>query len=148
MIKVTIPEDGTRGTFVLWMNNIATINYFLATPLTADGVNNGRERKTKIIPEHSRRRGPSDQTPKTVKQSTADYMFDPTLKSGNALPGFSIRITEAKKEDGTQESRQMTLVGRTVDFEEYFDDLFKNEPFVHYSIGGRHTFEPAATQGV
>ena len=74
-------------------------------------------------------------------------MYDPTLKSGNALPGFSIRVTEAKKEDGTQESRQMTLVGRTVDFEEYFDDLFKNETFVHYSIGGRHTFQPAAGGG-
>ena len=147
MIKVTIPEEGTRGTFVLWMNNIASINYFLATPLEADGVNNGRERKTKAIPEHPRRRGPSDQTPVTVSASSADYMFDPTLKSGNALPGFSIRVTEAKKQDGTQESRQMTLVGRTVDFEEYFDDLFKNQTFVHYSIGGRHTFQPAAGGG-
>lgn len=143
MIKVTIPEEGTRGTFVLWMNNIATINYFLATPLTADGVNNGRERKTKSIPEHPRRRGPSDTTPVTVSASSADYMYDPTLKSGNALPGFSIRITESKQADGSQESRQMTLVGRTVDFEEYFDALFKAETFVHYSIGGRHTFQPA-----
>ena len=147
MIKVTIAEEGTRGIFVLWMNNIATINYFLATPLEADGVNNGRERKTKIIPEHPRRRGPSDQTPVTVSASSADYMFDPTLKSGNALPGFSIRITEAKQENGSQESRQMTLVGRTVDFEEYFDDLFKGETFVHYDIGGRHTFQPAASGG-
>jgi hypothetical protein len=41
----------------------------------------------------------------------------------------------------------MTLVGRTVDFEEYFDDLFKRETFVHYYIGGRHTFQPAAGGG-
>ena len=144
MIKVTIAEDGTRGAFVLWMNNIATINYFLASDLEADGVNNGRERQTKSIPQHTRRRGPSDQTPVTVSSSTADYMYDPTLKSGNALPGFSIRVTEARRQDGGQESRQMTLVGRTVDFEEYFDDLFARETYVHYSIGGRHTFQPAA----
>ena len=147
MIKVTIPEEDTRGTFVLWMNDIRTINYFLATPLEEDGVNNGRGRKTKQIPEHTRRRGPSDQTPRRVEGSSADYMFDPTLKSGNALPGFSIRITNAKEDGVVQESRQMTLVGRTVDFEEYFDKLFKYKTYVHYDIGGRHTFLPAVAQG-
>ena len=149
MIKVTIPEDGQRGTFVLWMNNIATINYFLETPLEADGVNNGRERKAKSIKAHTRRRGPSDESPVNVKAAMADYMYDPTLKSGNALPGHSLilKVDTSTGNDVTPQQRQMTLVGRTLDFQEYFDDKMKYQTFCYFSQGGRHTFTVKAAEG-
>ena len=149
MIKVTIPEEGQRGTFVLWMNNIATINYFLKTPLEADGVNTGAERKAKIIPEHKRRKGPSDLTPKTIPQSNADYLFDPTLRSGNALPGRSIilKVDTSTGPDVTPQQRQMTLVGRSLDFMEYFENLMKYQTFVYFSEGGRHTLTVAGGGG-
>ena len=149
MIKVTVPEEGQRGTFVLWMNNIATINYFLNTPLEADGVNTGRTRKAKIIPEHKRRKGPSDLTPVTIPQSNADYMFDPTLKSGNALPGRAIvlQIDTSVGSDVTPQKRQMTLVGRALDFQEWGDDKFKEQTFCFFSEGGRHTFAATAAGG-
>lgn len=149
MIKVTIPEDGQRGTFVLWMNNIATINYFLETPLEADGVNNGRERKAKSIKAHTRRRGPSDESPVNVSAAMADYMYDPTLKSGNALPGHPLilKVDTSTGNDVTPQQRQMTLVGRTLDFQEYFDDKMKYQTFCYFSQGGRHTFTVKAAEG-
>lgn len=149
MIKVTIPEDGQRGTFVLWMNNIATINYFLETPLEADGVNTGAERKAKAIKAHTRRRGPSDEAPSSVKAANADYLFDPTLSSGNALPGRPIilKVDTSTGEDVTPQQRQMTLVGRALDFMEYFEDKMKYQTFVYFSEGGRHTLTVKAAEG-
>ena len=149
MIKVTVPEEGQRGTFVLWMNNIATINYFLNTPLEADGVNTGAERKAKAIKAHKRRRGPSDDAPSDVAASNADYLFDPTLKSGNALPGREIilKVDTSTGPDVTPQQRQMTLVGRALDFMEYFEDKMKYQTFVYFSEGGRHTLTAAAGGG-
>lgn len=149
MIKVTVPEEGQRGTFVLWMNNIATINYFLSTPLEEDGVNTGRERKAKSIKAHTRRRGPSDDSPSNVQAAMADYMYDPTLKSGNALPGRPIilKIDTSVGPDVTPQQRQMTLVGRALDFQEWGDDKFKAQTFCFFSEGGRHTFKPPVAEG-
>lgn len=139
MPKTTIKEDGTRGKFVIYYNDIRSINWFLNTPLEADDEGE-RERRTKSIPGHQRRKGPSDQNPINVKQSSADYMFDPSLKSGNALPGRSIRFQTTKNAD-IDATRQFTLVGRALDFQEYFEDQFKYETYVYFSEGGRHTFD-------
>ena len=146
MAKTTIKEDGTRGKLVLYYNDIRAINYFLNTPLVAD-EDGEWERRTKNIPGHQRRRGPSDQTPINVLQSSADYLFDPTLKSGNALPGRSIIFQTTKNAD-VDATRRFTLVGRALDFKEYFDDQFKYETYVYFSEGGRHTYEATlADQG-
>lgn len=139
MPKTTIKEDGTRGKFVIYYNDIRSINWFLNTALEADDEGE-RERRTKSIPGHQRRKGPSDQNPINVKQSSADYMFDPSLKSGNALPGRSIRFQTTKNAD-IDATRQFTLVGRALDFQEYFEDQFKYETYVYFSEGGRHTFD-------
>ena len=149
MIKVTIPEEGQRGTFVLWMNNIATINYFLTTPLEADGVNTGAELKAKSIKAHTRRRGPSDPTPSNVEAAMADYLYDPTLRSGNALPGNSLilKVDTTVEDSANAQQRQMTLVGRTLDFMEYFEDKMKFQTFVYFSHGGRHTLTVPVAEG-
>lgn len=145
MPKTTFKEDGTRGKFVLYYNDIRSINWFLNTPLEADEEGE-RERRTKSIPGHQRRKGPSDQAPINVKQSSADYMFDPSLKSGNALPGRSIRFQTTKNAD-IDATRQFTLVGRALDFQEYFEDQFKYETYVYFSEGGRHTFDATLAGG-
>ena len=147
MAKTTIKEDGTRGKIVVYYNDVRAINYFLNTDLVPDEEGE-RERRTKTIPGHQRRRGPSDQTPINVLQSTADYMFDPTLKSGNALPGRSIILQTTKNAD-VDATRRFTLVGRALDFQEYFEDQFKYETYCYFSEGGRHTFKPTiANEGV
>lgn len=145
MPKTTIPEEGTRGAFTIYYNDIRSINWFLNTDLVAD-EDQSRERRSKSIPGHQRRRGPSDPNPINVSQSTADYMMDPTLKSGNALPGRSIILQTTKNAD-IDATRRFTLVGRALDFQEYFEDQFKYETYVYFSEGGRHTFEATVAEG-
>ena len=145
MSKTTIPEEGTRGAFVIYYNDIRSINYFLTNALEADEEGEA-VRRTKSIPGHQRRRGPSDQAPINVSQSTADYLFDPTLKSGNALPGRSIILQTTKNAD-VDATRRFTLVGRAIDFQEYFSGKMKYETYVYFSEGGRHTLKPTVEGG-
>ena len=142
MGKTTIPEEGTRSSFTIYWNDIRSINWFLTDPLTADEEGE-YEVRTKSIPGHQRRKGPSDNNPINVSQSTASYLFDPSLKSGNALPGFSFILQTTKNAD-IDATRQFTLVGRTGDFKRYFDEKMKYETYVYWSIGGRHTLKPTA----
>ena len=140
MAKVTIPEDGTRGAFVIHVPYIESLNFFLATPLEADETNVGRQRKTKKMKETTVRRGPSDLSPYRREESDADYMYDPTLRSGNALPGRPIVIWTDPKKEILREKRQMTLVGRAIDFQEYFEGKFQYNVWVNFSEGGSHSF--------
>lgn len=142
MPKTTIPEEGNRGAFVIHYKDIRSINFFLTDPLEADEVD-AYTVKNKSIPGHQRRKGPSDSNPINVKQSNATYLLDPSLKSGNALPGFSFILQTTKNAD-IDATRQFTLVGRTGDFKRYFDEKMKYETYVYWSIGGRHTLKPSA----
>jgi hypothetical protein len=103
-------------------------------------------RKTKSIPGHQRRKGPSDANPINVLQSTADYLMDPSLKSGNALPGRSIILQTTPNAD-VDATRQFTLVGRAIDFIEWARTQMKYETYVYLSEGGRHTLPPTIAQG-
>lgn len=145
MGKSTIAEEGTRGAFTIYYNDIRSINFFLTDALEDDTYGD-KSRATKSIPGHQRRRGPSDATPINVKQSTADYLVDPTLKSGNALPGISFILKTTKNAD-VEATRQFTLKGRSLDFIEYFDGKMKYETYIYLSNGGRHTLKPTAAQG-
>lgn len=140
MGKTTIPEDGTRGAFVIYYTDIRALNWFLATNLEEDEVDEITV-ATKAIPGHQRRRGPSDSNPINVSQSNATYVVDPTLKSGNALPGISFILKTTPNAD-MQEQRQFTLVGRTGDFTRYFGGKMSKETYVYFSNGGRHTLKP------
>ena len=145
MGKSTIAAEGDRKAFTIYYNDIRSINWFLNTPLTADEAAD-REIRTKSIPGHQRRKGPSDTNPINVTQSTATYMFDPTLKSGNALPGRSIILQTTNNAD-VDATRRFTLVGRAVDFQDYFEDQMTYETYCYFSEGGRHTFPATVSQG-
>lgn len=146
MGKTTIKEDGTRGAFTIYYKDIRSINWFLADDLEDDTLGE-KSRGTKTIPGHQRRRGPSDSTPINVKQSTADYLIDPSLKSGNALPGISFILKTTKNAD-VDAKRQFTLKGRSLDFIEYFDGKMKYETDIYLSNGGRHTLKPKLAEGL
>ena len=145
MGKSTIAEDGTRGAFVIYYKDIRAINFFLNTPLENDETD-APTRKTKSIPGHQRRKGPSDMNPINVLQSTADYLMDPSLKSGNALPGRSIILQTTPLAD-VDATRRFTLVGRAIDFIEWARTQMKYETYVYLSEGGRHTLPPTIAQG-
>ena len=140
MGKSTIAEDGTRGAFTIYYNDIRSINFFLNTDLEDDTVGE-KSRATKSIPGHQRRKGPSDQTPTNVRQSQADYLVDPSLKSGNALPGNSFILQTTGNAD-VDATRRFTLKGRVLDFVEYFDGNMAYETYFYPSNGGRHTLAP------
>ncbi len=137
MAKIIIPEDGTRSDFTIYARDIRAINWFLKTPLV-DSELGEKVRATKSIPGHQRRRGPSDQNPINVLQSQADYLVDPSLKSGNALPGISFIFKTTANSD-IDAQRQFTFVGRSLDLVEYFDGNMKYETYVYFANGGRHT---------
>ena len=140
MARVTIPEDGTRGAFVIIVPYIESLNFFLVDDIEADETNVGRARKTKNLKATTVRRGPSDLIPFQREGSEADYMYDPTLKSGNALPGRKIVIWTDPKKEILREKRQMTLVGRAIDFQEYFQGKFQYNCWVNFAEGGSHYF--------
>lgn len=140
MAKCVIPEDGTRGEIVIYSNYLESINAFLTDPLEDSTIGNTVVR-TKSIPGHQRRRGPSDQNPINVTQSEANYLFDPSLKSGNAKPGFSFRLKTNLLMSDVDMNRQFTMVGRVVDFEQYFSGKMKYETYFYPQIGGRHTLK-------
>ena len=142
MGKTTIPEEGNRSSFTIHYRDIRSINYFLTDPLEDDTVGS-KSRATKVIQSHPRRRGPSDTAPITIPTRNADYLVDPSLKSGNALPGNSIVLQTTSNAD-VDATRRFTLAGRSLDFIEYFDGKMKYETYVYLSNGGRHTLAPTA----
>ena len=146
MAKCVIPEDGTRGEIVIYSNYLESINAFLTDPLEDFALGQWVKR-SKDIPGHQRRRGPSDLNPINVSQSTASYLFDPTLKSGNAKPGFSFRLKTDLRFADIDMNRQFTMVGRVVDFVEYFDKKMKYDTFYYPQIGGRHSLLPTPIGG-
>lgn len=141
MAKIIIPEDGTRSQIVIYSNYLESINAFVKDPL-ADSTVEPWSIKQKSIPGHKRRRGPSDITPINVTQSTANYLFDPSLKSGNAKPGFSFMLKTDLRFADIDMQRQFTMVGRVVDFVAYFDKKMKYDTFFYPANGGRHSLLP------
>lgn len=146
MGKTTIAEDGNRGAFVIHYRDLRSINWFVNTDLTDDETD-APTRKTKTIPTHPRRRGPSDQSPITIPTRQADYLDDPSLKSGNALPGRSIILQTTKNAD-VDATRRFTLVGRAIDFLEWFRTESTYDCYVYFSDGGRHTVPPVLAPNV
>jgi hypothetical protein len=145
MAKIVIDEDGIRSQFTVYANYLEAFNFFVADPVEDTTVGE-KTRGTRSVPGHQRRKGPSDLNPINVLQSQADYLVDPSLKSGNAKPGISFILKTTENAD-IDEQRQFTLVGRSLDFVEYFDGKMKYETYVYFSNGGRHTLKlGAATQ--
>jgi len=142
--RITIAEDGTRGAFVV-IGDPRNWNFFCKTAATADEVD-AKSRKTKFRRGHQRRRGPSDQTPMNVEQSNADYLVDPSIKSGNALPGIGFRLKTTPNAD-TQEQRSFQLVGRSLDLIEYLDGNVNKETYVYLENGARHTLRVDLGEG-
>ena len=146
MAKCIIEAVGDLQEIVIYTNYLESINAFLTTPLE-DSTLDKWEIKTKTVPGHQRRRGPSDQNPINVTQSTPQYLFDPSLKSGNAKPGFSFILKTDLAFADVDMQRQFTMVGRVVDFVAYFDEKMLYDTFFYPQIGGRHKLLPTPIGG-
>jgi hypothetical protein len=142
--RITIDEDGTRGAFTV-IGDLRNWNYFCATEATADNVQK-KSRGTKVVKGHQRRKGPSDSTPTNVEQSNADYLIDPSIKSGNALPGTGFILKTTSGAD-VQEKRSFQLVGRSLDLIEYLDGNVNFDTYVYLENGARHTLAVSLPEG-
>jgi hypothetical protein len=145
MARVVIDAEGNRDAITIYANHLEALNWFLADSLVDEALGE-KTRASKSIPGHQRRRGPSDKNPVNVTQSNAEYLVDPSLKSGNAKPGISFILKTTKNSD-IDEQRQFTMVGRTLDFVEYFDGRMKYETYFFPANGGRHTLALGMPEG-
>lgn len=134
--RITIPGNGARKDLVI-IGDPRNWNFFCATEATADDIA-GKSNGQKSVKGHQRRRGPSDQTPINVTQSTAEYLIDPSLKSGNALPGKGFILKTTPNAD-TPEQRAFQYVGRSMDLIEYLDENVNYECYIYLENGARHT---------
>jgi len=143
MGSTTWPNSGKPLT--IRYNYVEALQFFLTTPIIDDEVAEP-EVKTKSIPGHQRRRGPSDTTPINVTQSTAEYLKDPTLKSGNARPGreFILQTTEDADVD---ERRSFTFTGRFMDLRQILGADIKYPTYLYIQGGGRKTLKPVIGEG-
>ena len=140
MPKTTFPAEGARQKVVIYYDAIESLQYWLKTSIEEDenaGFSNGQ----KEIPGHSRRKGPSDQSPINVTQSQAEYLKDPSLKSGNARPGTSFILATSDLADD-QEKRQFTWTGRFIDLHAVLAADIKQYCYLYPANGGRHTLNP------
>ena len=135
MAKIIIPGNGARQELTIF-GQLESWNFFCATEAT-NAEAGGKSNAQKSIPGHQRRRGPSDKNPVNVLQSQAEYLVDPSLKSGNALPGvgFTLKTTENADVD---EQRSFTFKGRSMDLIEYLDQNVNHESYIYLNNGGRH----------
>ena len=142
--RITIAAGSGHGAFTV-IGDVRNWNFFCATEATAADVAE-KEIRSKNRKGHSRRRGPSDTAPINVTQSSVNYLVDPSLKSGNALPGIGFRLKTTPNAD-LQEKRSFQLVGRSRDLIMYLDGNVNRETYVYLENGGRHTVKYTVSEG-
>lgn len=122
----------------------ANINYFLKTsltPVTDAGVTN----KQVLAKAYQRRQYPGDTTLINMPATSREVLIDPSRKTGNGLPGRSIKLVGDMGLPG-EETRQFTLVGRWVDFHAWLATQAKMQIHAYNHTGARYTI-PAAAAG-
>ena len=137
MAKTTIAAEGGRQKLVIYYDDLRALQFWVTTVLEEDspsGVSNGQ----KFIAVHKRRRGPSDQAPVNVSDSNAEYLIDPSLKSGNARPGIPFRLQTSSLAD-VDETRQFTYTGRFIDLHAWLSSEITYPAYLYPANGGRHT---------
>ena len=142
--RITIPAGAGWGSFTV-IGDARNWNFFCATEATANDIAE-KEIRSKNRKGHQRRRGPSDMSPINVTQSSVNYLVDPSLKSGNALPGIGFRLKTTPNAD-IQEKRSFQLVGRSRDLIMYLDGNVNYETYVYLENGGRHTMKYTVSEG-
>lgn len=138
----TVDGGNGRQKFTIYCES-ANINYFLKAAITADTVSGVKDVQVART-GYSRRQYPGDTTPIQVDGSTAEYLVDPSRRSGAALPGRSIRLV-ADPGMVNEESRVFTLKGRWIDFHAWLSINAKMLIHAYNSSGARYTIAAAAT---
>lgn len=141
--KFVIPAAGGRNAFTIY-GELANINHFLKTPLTAAAAGNFTNKQV-AVKAHQRRQYPSDTALSNIPATSREVLVDPTRKSGSGLPGRTVVLVGDAGLPG-EERRAFTLKGRWVDFHAW---LVSNASMqIHaYNNSGARTTIPAAAAG-
>jgi hypothetical protein len=139
--KIVIPAAGGRNAFTLYAE-LANINHFLKTPLTAAAVGSFSNKQVSVG-SYQRRQYPGDTTLSNVPASQREILVDPTRKSGNGLPGRSVVLVGDAGLPG-EERRQFTLKGRWVDFHAWLVSNAGMQIHAYNHTGARSTIPAAA----
>jgi hypothetical protein len=115
------------------------INYFLNNNLSPDAAA-GPYNVLSTVKSSSRRQYPGDVTKINVAGHQRVSLVDPSLKSGNALPGRSFVLVER---GGNKERRQFTLKGRVVDLHAFLRAEAAKDIYLFTSTGARMTIDAA-----
>jgi len=134
--RITIPAEGGRKKLVI-IGDKRNWNYFCATEANADDVGD-KVSGEKNVKQHIRRRFPSDTVGTSVDPHPAEYLIDPSLKSGNALPGKGFILKTTPNADERQK-RAFQYVGRSMDLISYLDGNVNKETYIYLENGARHT---------
>ena len=141
--KIIVPAADGRQKFTLYAE-LANINYFIKTPLTASDVASFTNKQVDVK-AHTRRRYPGDPSPINVSASRREFLVDPTRKSGTGLPGREVVLVADAGLPG-EERRAFTLKGRWVDFHAWLVANAKMQ-IVAYNNTGANSTIPAASGG-
>ena len=138
MGSATLGPSGQEIT--IYYDAIESIQWFLTTTIEPNEDKLGST-ASKDVPTHKRRRGPSDDAPMTVGPYSAQFLKDPTLKSGNARPGkWFVLWTTADADD--QEKRRFTYTGSFHDLHAVLQADVKYPVYLRAEGSGRHTINP------
>lgn len=113
-IRVDIAAAGGRQAFRIYTPYLENLNYFLKTPISAADLGDPVDKQVSVK-AHSRRQYPGDTSQISVSGASREFVYDPTRRSGNGLPGRTITLIRNAGQE-TEERRSFTLKGRWVDF--------------------------------
>lgn len=113
------------------------INYFINGNLTPDAEEE-TEVRSAAVPQYSRRRYPGDLTPISVASSQKEYLYDPEMQVGSALPGKTFAIKAYGPDGSPTEFRQFTYQGRFVDLHAFLRSEATYECVLYNNTGAKH----------
>jgi hypothetical protein len=143
LTRFTVPGVGGQQGLRIYAEP-ANLNYFLKTPLTPDAAA-GPVDKQSVVKAHSRRQGPGDTTPISVRASNREWTIDASKRWGSGLPGRSVVLVADAGLPG-EERRQFTVKGDWNEFTAWLGSKAKMQ-IEAYNHTGAHVTIPAATAG-
>ena len=136
-MRFVIPAAGSSDELVIEATAAENLNYFLKTPLTAQGSATATV-KTANVKSHQRRSYPGDSTPSAVAATARQYLADAGRKSGAALGGYTFTLVSDAGLAG-EEKRSFTLVkGRMVDLHTFLAGDAKMQIYLYGKSGARY----------
>jgi hypothetical protein len=131
----TIPGGGDKPAKIY--AETANIQYFVGA-LEPDGQA-GPTNSVVAFPGTSRRQYPGDPTPVSTAGGSRVVLVDPSLKSGNAIPGKVFILAKYDDDNELEEKRQFSYTGSWVKVHAFLRGQCTGNVYAYNSSGARYT---------